>query len=943
MRSALAALAALAALTPVWASPASGAASTVGAIHPDPAILRGVLANGVRYAVMHNANPSGGTSIRLGVAVGSLDEADDERGAAHFVEHLTFDGPSVGPDASLEGTFAAAGVAFGRDRNAATDYRSTVYRIDLPRADPPALDLAFKWLRQVADGGRFTDAAVNQERGVILAEREARMTATQSAAEAINRFQTPGLRFVDRAPIGTVASIGAMTAARLNGFYQRWYRPENAVVVVVGDERAATLEAKVRSTFGSWTHQGLAPAHLSAGLVDDKRGLDVVVRVEPTLPTALSVCAVRPRAEHEADDVARLRRRTLVALWATVLQTRLSRLAQDSAGAILEAQLRLDTASPGRSSVCVIVVPTRDAWRTALPLVEAELRRFGTAGPSEDDLEGAIRALRADYRGAVPKAATQASPDLAGAIVDDQLAGDVTATPGEAFAAFDTAVADLTPAGLKSAFNGYWSGAGPLIALLTPRPTEAAEVTALWKKGAEVPLAAARAPGPSAAWAYASFGRSGRIARRESFATPAFTRVAYANGVTLNFMHTDFVKDQVKVAVAFGVGRREIPDRDRFGAELGAGLFKLGGLGRHDYAQIETLFGEQAWGAELKIDDFAFLLKGSTTASGLAGQLELLAAYLNDPGFRDLDPLLATALEAFYRNYRTHLDLVANVAFYAGVAPNGPANLPPRETLARLRTADFERLLKPALTRAPLEVTIVGDVDEKTAVQQVANTFGALPPRRSRPREQAETWFLRFGDQAIAPMRVTHEGPAEKALIEAVWPLYVATPRRRREEIALGLLAKVFSDSLRHRLRDGLGKTYGPDASTRMPDLADQGFLQAVVETAPIDVDAVLAEIRRAAADLAAGAFTDADLEIARGPELARLAAAARTNDWWIAALERSARDGVALKDLLAMRDLTASITPAEVRKAAADWLSHPPIVVIVTPKIDPAVRKSQP
>jgi len=276
----------------------------------------------------------------------------------------------------LETTFAAAGVAFGRDRNAQTDYRSTVYGVDLPRADPAALDLAFNWLRQVADGGRFTDGAVNQERGVILAEREARMAATKAVGEAVNRFQTPNLRFIDRAPIGTGESVAAMTAAKLNAFYRRWYRPGNAVVVAVGDEPVQALEARVAAIFGSWTAEGAAPARPALGLVDDKRVMDVLVRAEPTLPTVLSVCAVHGRPADEIDDVARLRGRALTSLWSEVLRTRLARLAQDPASAMLSAQVLIDVISPGRSSVCLVIVPVNDAWRTALGSAQGELRRL---------------------------------------------------------------------------------------------------------------------------------------------------------------------------------------------------------------------------------------------------------------------------------------------------------------------------------------------------------------------------------------------------------------------------------------------------------------------------------------------------------------------------------------------------------------------------------------
>src|SRR5262249_20749296 len=151
-------------------------------------------------------------------------------------------------------------------------------------------------------------------------------------------------------------------------------------------------------------------------------------------------------------------------------------------------------------------------------------------------------------------------------------------------------------------------------------------------------------------------------------------------------------------------------------------------------------------------------------------------------------------------------------AWYQAVSPGSPFALPSRETFQALRAADFSRLLWPALTEAPLMVTVVGDVDEAQATRLVAATFGALPPRRERPRERPDAWFLRVPDHPFATVRVSHEGSAEKAVLRIVWPLYVAERSRRREEFALGILAKVLENEVFHRVRQELGKTYSPSA-----------------------------------------------------------------------------------------------------------------------------------
>ena len=162
---------------PARPDPAAGASIPIAsdAILPDPGVRLGVLPNGLRYAIMQNATPKGALSIRLGMEVGDFEENDGEHGVAHFIEHMAFSGGDNEHEAGPEKAFADAGVAFGRDLNADTSTFATAYRLDLPKADSPSLDLAFSWLRRVADGATFSDAAVNRERGIILAERATRL------------------------------------------------------------------------------------------------------------------------------------------------------------------------------------------------------------------------------------------------------------------------------------------------------------------------------------------------------------------------------------------------------------------------------------------------------------------------------------------------------------------------------------------------------------------------------------------------------------------------------------------------------------------------------------------------------------------------------------------------------------------------------------------------
>jgi zinc protease len=915
---------------------------TADPILPDPAIRLGVLPNGLHYAIMHNATPKGALSIRLGMEVGDFEESDGEHGVAHFIEHMAFSGGDNEHEAGPEKAFADAGVAFGRDLNADTSTYATAYRLDLPRADASSLDLAFSWLRRVADGATFSEAAVNRERGIILAERATRLTPLLEASEATDAFVAPNLRSTRPHSIGTIAELQAIDAAKLQAFYQRWYRPENAVLVVIGDDAPDAIEARIRQSFASWAGHGPAPAKPSYGAPNESPGLQVLAKADRRVPPSLAVCRSHRAEPTGLVDVAQLRTRTLTNLWTKILDNRLANLTASDAPPYLAASAAVTEETREAFDACVYAALLKGGWQRGLATIQQEIRRFAEAGPSQSELDDAIDIQRATYRGAMRGQATRPSDDLANAILTREMDGDVVAAPPELFRAFDVAVENLTPQDVVRAFKRDWSGSGPFIVLYDSQVPDPDSVAATWARNQGAPLPPPPPEPKIAQWGYDDFGKAGRVVNRQQLQSPDFVRLTFDNGVILNFKQTSFEKELVQVRVSFGAGRREIANKDFVAAQLGAALFEEAGLGKHDYQEIRRMFSQTSFDASLGVGINSFVLKGSTTVVGLKSQLQLLAAYVSDPGFRStVNSSLPTLIDYYYRQVRADSGQVVESALGDALLPGGPISLPPEETLSRLRMNDFERLLKPAITQAPLEVTIVGDVDETVAMELVGATFGALPPRADTPRARGDTQFLRFPAGDLPTVHVTHEGPDTEAYVGIVWPVYVAVPERRREEIALTLLTSVFDNELRHRVRQELGKSYAPTVQLMTPDNADQGCVIAIVETSREDADTVVAEIRALALRLSRGEFSDESLEAARKPVEANLARNATSNDWWASYLDGSSRLNAKLVEMVQVPELVAKVTPAEVRKAAADWLARAPLVVLATP--DAAAPQTSP
>jgi zinc protease len=896
----------------------------------DPAIRQGVLSNGLRYAVMHNATPAGGVSIRLVIGVGSLDDPDDQLGAAHFLEHMAFGGSQAQLQPDIESKFAAAGVAFGRDRNAHTEAQRTTYEIDLPHGQEADLDLGFKWLRQVADGARITAETVEAERGVILAEREVRLSALEEANERIIAFQLPGTLAARGPVIGTKATITAMTAAELQALYQRWYQPQNAAVVVVGDEPLEALEARVRDAFGGWRASDGAVASTPSSPIDAGRGLDTLAIDEAHLPPMLGICRARPSDPTAPDDMASLRQNVTAQMWAQIITARLVADARAPSSGVVSARV-LDEDIRGQARLaCVVAVTASGAWRPALSTVRRETQLLSDLTPSQDEFLSAIAAQRAILRTEVKTRDTRDSTNLAERAGEALIERRALPSPAEAMRAFDVAVEGMTPDDIRAAFRRDWAGSGPLIYVVAPQTPAPSDIRAAWTSEAPPSAPAPPAAANALVWGYAKFGRSGTVVRRKPAPDGAFVKLTFANGVRLNFKHTDFQKSVVEVRVGFGGGMHALAPADYGPAQLGSVLFARGGLGRHSYADLMKIFAESAFDVKLLIRPDTFVLSSPSSTSSLGDDLSLLAAYVTDPGFRDLGGLLTLAADSGLKTVRAYPNVMISETLLEGVAPDSPRTAQAFESHPATGS-DVVRVLRPYLIEDPLEVTIVGDVAESVAIADVARTFGALAARKPIHEARPDAWFLRFPQPPPATLVGYHDGPQEKAATALVWPLYVAEPARRREEYALQLVALVYQEAMLRRIRGDLSKTYAPQAATSMPDGADQGMLTAEVETTAGDLDQVRSEMTKIAAQIARGDFTDADIDTVRNPLLTRTAKTLTTNRDWADALEVYRINPAYLTEFEQLPSFIASITPAEVRKAAADWMGKAPIAVVVT------------
>src|SRR5258708_25004841 len=219
----------------------------------DPGVHWGRLENGLRYALLHKQEPKGRVSARLAVQAGSVYENENQRGLAHFLEHMAFNGSRHFPSASVVEFFQRLGMDFGGDTNASTGFDRTIYQLELPDTRPETLRESPTFFADVAGGLLLGHDEIEKERGVILSEKRARDSVGLRTFLAELEFLVPDTRFPQRLPIGTAEVIKTADRDRFTEFYDAWYRPERMLVVIAGDIDPAAVAPLLQELFSPLT------------------------------------------------------------------------------------------------------------------------------------------------------------------------------------------------------------------------------------------------------------------------------------------------------------------------------------------------------------------------------------------------------------------------------------------------------------------------------------------------------------------------------------------------------------------------------------------------------------------------------------------------------------------------------------------------------------------
>lgn len=848
----------------------------------DPAVRYGQLDNGMRYAILHNETPPNTAAVRLVFNMGSLGETDAQRGLAHFIEHMAFNGTTNVPEGEMVPLLERFGLQFGPDTNAFTGFETVGYQLDLPEADAESIDTALFLMRETASEITMSQEAIDRERGVILSEERVRNTPIRRWNDALRRLRMPNTIIADRDPIGTIEVIETAQRDEFVDYYENFYVPERGMLVVTGAVDVDEIEAKIQERFGDWQGIDNPRPDPELGSIAANRPLSVGYFNDPELFTILTIDALKTYTP-EIDSADARFRNNLINLGEAILSRRFQTMVNSGTSPFLQAGANHTSEFDIADRASLLAVATPERWQEALTIMEQELRRALEHGFTQNELNEQLANQRTALQNAADQANTRATDDLADSIWSSWRSDSVFTTPQSAFERFQASEPNVTVDAVNAAFRNAWADTEPLIFLATSLEVEDPEnaIREIWDASRQTPVEPVEDSGASE-FAYSDFGPAGDVIERETVGDLGLVRLRFANGVGVTFKQTDFEDESISVRVDFGRG--ELEPRPAPGVDLATGwTFTQSGLGQHSSDELNRVLAGRAVGIGFAVGSDSFQFATSTTPDDFRKQFDVFTAFMTDPGWREegLAQFRALAPEIrrnFYSSPSGVLQTDVSRLLRGGDSRFG---FPDAEEVAGLSIEDMQAFLMPALERAPLEVTIVGDITEDGVIAAVGATLGTLPARDAEWPDYAEARILDFPDPVRSPLVLRHNGQDYQAMANIYWPT------DDNEDVArargLTLLNAVYDLKLTERLREEEGFTYSTASSDFSSDTyTDYGYLWVGVDVQLDDVEATYAAVEELAAELASGGISEDEMLRARRPLLEQIEESQETNGWWL-------------------------------------------------------------
>jgi zinc protease len=861
----------------------------------DPAVRIGKLDNGLTYYIRHNEYPEHVANFYIAQRVGSINEDDSQRGLAHFLEHMAFNGSEHFKGNGIIEFCRSLGVEFGSDLNAYTSIDQTVYRVcDVPTKRATAVDSCLLILKDWSNGLSLEPDEIDKERDVVhnewrLGEGPSQRMITRSLPKMY-----PGSKYGERMPIGLMSVIDSFKPQTLRAYYQKWYRPDNQAIIVVGDIDVDHIEAQIKSLFGGIKVDPNAPKVIPELVPDNKEAIYIFEKdKEMQMSQIMMMMKHDATPKEEKSNMGYLIQDYAVSVISQMMNQRLNEMTQEESCPFFQAYADDGIYLLSRTKDCfeLIGVPKEGKDMETLQVLYREAKRAREFGFTATEYERA----KADYLSGLEKRYTNRDKRKNAEYGNDYRDHFLDNEPIPPLDVLYQQMQMIAPNIPIQAIN-----------MMVPELISATDsnlVVMEWaqeKEGKVYPtvqdmaaaIAAARAEKIEAyvdnvknePLVDVTTIKAGTITKETENKTFDYKELTLSNGATVILKKTDFKDDEVQMQAFAKGGKSLYGEADYTNLKVFDSAIGMSGLGNFSSTELQKALAGKEVNANLSLGVTRQYLTAHSTPKDIETMMQMSYLYFtnvkkDDKQFQNL----MTQLDMALKNKSLSPDAVFSDSLAATLYDHNPRFT--QIDVKDLNEINYDRILEIAKDRfkdaGQFTFVIAGNFDEQTIRPLIEQYIASLPSTGAQPEEFKDVLTAPEGE-VVNHFKVKTESP--KATAFEFWRAQM--PYTLENAVKIDAVGQILAMIYLKTIREEESAAYSCGASGSFSLSSHQPFvqLQAYCPMNPDKEEVAVRLLHEGIANMSKAVDAD-QLTKVKEYMLKQIDVDAKTNGYWINAI----------------------------------------------------------
>jgi zinc protease len=889
----------------------------------DPAIRTGKLANGFTYYIRKNTEPKNRVQLYLVNKVGSVLEDDNQRGLAHFMEHMSFNGTTHYPKNDLVHYLQQSGVRFGADLNAYTSFDETVYQLPIPSDSPALLRNGLQIMRDWAANATLDVKEINDERGVVLEEKRLGKGAQERMRTKFLPVILNNSRYSDRIPIGTDTVLNNFQKPVILKFYKDWYRPDLQALIVVGDINVDSMEVHIKKLFGNLKNPVNERPRVKYTVPLNSKNQFVAVTDKEFPYTVFEILIKHPKLPEgtRLDYYESVKR----ALFNQMLAGRIAELSQKPNPPFIQAGAEMGDFLGGIDAFTVFAAAKPGQLENSFISVWQLIQQLKQFGFTQTEFDRA----KASYLSAMESALKEKDKRNSENLVQEYTRNFLVGEPAPGI----EMEYDMTRSYLAIAKIQDINALCPVLItdsnrdmiIMAPQKDSASlpgeSTVNSWfstvantklipysDKVSSDPLISDKLTG-------------GKITSENKIEKIGVTVLSLSNGLKVILKPTDFKNDEIRFKAFSPGGSSLYSDADFESASSAAGLVENMGLGHFTPTDLEKLLSGKIVGVGPYIEERTEGVEGSSSPKDLETALQLVYLYFTSPRkdsslFNNIIEQSTSAIANRNTDPKSvYADTVAAVLGNYNIRRTGPS-------VEKLQQIDLDKSLKIYQERfanaGDFMFVFDGNFNVDSIKPLLEKYLGSLPS--TGQKEQARNLNIHIPPGKIEA--IAKKGKEPQATVRIVISGdYKYSPETN---IQLTALSEILQFRLLDRLREKEGETYSPRVSVSFNKNPLNRYAYTIsFGCAPENVDKLIAAAKDEINKIKTAGVTNTDITKFSTEETRQYELHLRDNGYWLSWLTDQNENGDDMLEVLQYPALIKQVTPASVKAAANLYLNE--------------------